>query len=73
MDKIIKDLEIKTWTKNKDNLIDELSLGKHEQENPDSEPVADAFHKTMDVGEDQSVVVKSKQKRILNGWVDPTN
>lgn len=72
MDKIIKELEIKTWTKNEKHLNDEHSLVKHEQENSNSEPVADAFHKTTDAGGDQSDVAKSKQKRILNGGVYPS-
>lgn len=68
MDKIIKELEIRTQTK---NLNDEHSHGKHEQKNSISDPVAYGFHKT-DVSGDQSAIAKSKQKRILNGGVYPS-
>lgn len=68
MDKIIKELEIRTQTK---NLNDEHSHGKHEQENSISDPVAYGFHIT-DVSGDQSAIAKSKQKRILNGGVYPS-
>lgn len=75
MDKIIKELEIKTWTKNENNLNDEHPLGKQKKENPDSEPVATVFENTMDtmeVEEDQSATVESRQRRILNGGVYPS-
>lgn len=51
-------------------MNNEHSLGK--QENPYSEPPATVFQNTTDV-EDRSVVANSKQKRILNGGVHPTN
>lgn len=73
MDKIIKELEIRTHTKNEENLIDEHFHGKHEQENSNSKPVADSFYRTTDVGGDQSAAANPMRKRILNGGVYPTH
>lgn len=72
MDKIIKELEIRTHTKNEENLIEEYFHGKHEQENSNSKPVADSFYRTTDVGGDQSAAANPMRKRILNGGVYPS-
>lgn len=67
MDKIIKELKTKLWTKIEDYLNEKHSL---KQENPDSEPTETVFQNTT--GEDRSVAVKSKPKKILNGGVHPS-
>lgn len=70
MDKIIKELETKTRTKNEENLKDGHFSEKKEQENSNSEPAAvNVFQKTTNVSQDRSAAVGSKQKRILNGGV----
>lgn len=72
MDNTIKEFNSKLWTTKKDYLNNEHSLGKQDQEKPDSESAATIFQNITDASEDRSVVVNARQKRILNGGVHPS-
>lgn len=67
MKHIIKELEIKIWIKNEENLKNKQSLEIKKQENSDVEPAAvNVFQNMTSSGQDQSVAVETKKKRIIN-------
>lgn len=70
IDNIIKKLEIKTWIKNEENLQNEQSSEIKKQENSNVEPaVVNVLQNMTGRGQDRSVAVERKLKRIINGGV----
>lgn len=70
MKHIIKELEIKIWIKNEENLKNKQSLEIKKQENSDVEPAAvNVFQNMTSSGQDRSVAVETKKKRIINEGV----
>lgn len=71
MDKIIKELETKTRTKNEENLKDGHFSEKKEQENSNSEPAAvNVFQKTTNVSQDRSAAVgQSRREFLMEGCI----